>query len=101
MDTIAELLLARAGDDDLGLVAEDGHWTWRQVVAASGARAALLARRRAPGALPRGPLFDNVPEHVLWLGAAVVAGAVLVGGNSTHRGTTWPATSPTPSVSSW
>lgn len=87
MDTIAELLLARAGDDRLGMVAEDGQWTWRQIVAASGDRAGLLAQRRAPGPFHVATLLDNVPEHVLWLGAAALAGAVLVGGNSTHRGT--------------
>ena len=61
-------------------------WTWREVVAASGARAALLAERRAPGPFHVATLLDNVPEHVLWLGAAALAGAVLVGGNATHRG---------------
>jgi fatty-acyl-CoA synthase len=87
MDTIAELLLARAGDDRPGMVAEDRRWTWREIVAAGGDRAALLAQRRAPGPFHVATLLDNVPEHVLWLGAAALAGAVLVGGNSTHRGT--------------
>ncbi len=31
-------------------------------------------------------LLDNVPEYVFWMGAAALAGAVLVGGNPTHRG---------------
>jgi fatty-acyl-CoA synthase len=87
MDTIAELLRARAGDGRPGMVAGDGRWTWSEIVAASGDRAALLAQRRAPGPFHVATLLDNVPEHVLWLGAAAVAGAVLVGGNSTHRGT--------------
>ena len=43
-------------------------------------------QRRAPGPFHVATLLDNVPEHVLWLGAAALAGAVLVGGNSTHRG---------------
>ncbi len=30
--------------------------------------------------------MDNVPEFVFWMGAAALAGAVLVGGNPTHRG---------------
>ena len=87
MDTIAELLLARAGDGRAGMVACDDTWTWRQIVADSAARAALLAERRAPGPFHVATLLDNVPEHVLWLGAAAMAGAVVVGGNSTHRGT--------------
>jgi len=86
MDTIAELLLARAGDGRLGMVAGDERWSWREVVAASGARAGLAAERRAPGPFHVATLLDNVPEHVLWLGAAAVAGAVVVGGNPTHRG---------------
>jgi len=86
MDTIAELLLARAGDDRRALVAHDEEWTWREIVAAGGARAAWLADRRAPGPFHVATLLDNVPEHVQWLAAAAMAGAVVVGGNSTHRG---------------
>jgi fatty-acyl-CoA synthase len=86
MDTIAELLLARAGDGHVGMVAGDDVWTWETIVAESGSRAALLQERRAPGPFHVATLLDNVPEHVLWLGAAGLAGAVVVGGNSTHRG---------------
>ena len=39
-----------------------------------------------PGPFHVATLLDNVPEHVLWLGGAALAGAVVVGGNSTHRG---------------
>src|ERR1700722_2714630 len=87
MDTFANLLLARAGDSGRALVAGDEEWTWRQLVAAGGARAAWLAERRGPGSVHGAPLRDNAPEHVLWLAGAAMAGAVVVGGNSTHRGT--------------
>ena len=30
--------------------------------------------------------MDNVPEYVFWMGGAALAGAVVVGGNPTHRG---------------
>ncbi len=86
MDTIAELLLARAGDGRRAMVGADQEWTWRDLVDASASRAAMLADRRAPGPFHVATLLDNVPEHVLWLGAAAMAGAVVVGGNSTHRG---------------
>ncbi|HLN43661.1 MAG TPA: AMP-binding protein [Acidimicrobiales bacterium] len=86
METIAELLLARAGDGRPGMVADDERWTWREVVAAAAARAGLLAERRAPGPFHVATLLDNVAEHVLWLGAAALSGAVVVGGNPTHRG---------------
>jgi fatty-acyl-CoA synthase len=86
MDTIAELLLARAGDGRPGMAAGDQRWTWGQIVSDAGARAALLGERRAEGPFHVATLLDNVPEHVLWLGGAALAGAVAVGGNSTHRG---------------
>ncbi len=86
MDTIAELLLARAGDDRPGMVAGGDRWSWAEIVSGAGARAALLSERRGAGPFHVATLMDNVPEHVLWLGGAALAGAVVVGGNSTHRG---------------
>ncbi len=84
--TVASLLAARAGDDRPGLVAGDRVWTWAEVVDAGLRRAALLRRQRAPGPWHVATLLPNVPEHALWLGAAAMAGAVVVGGNPTHRG---------------
>ena len=49
-------------------------------------RAAALAALRAPGPFHVAVLLDNVPEFVFWMGGAALAGAVLVGGNPTHRG---------------
>ena len=42
--------------------------------------------RPAPGPLHIGVLLGNVPEYVFWLGAAALAGAVVVGINPTRRG---------------
>jgi fatty-acyl-CoA synthase len=86
MDTMAELLRARVGDRRVGLVAGDDTWSWDTVVSAAAARAAVLAARRAAGPFHVATLLDNVPEHVLWLMASAVSGAVVVGGNTTHRG---------------
>jgi fatty-acyl-CoA synthase len=94
MVTVAELLLLRAGDDHSGLRFEDRSWSWREVVAESAARASLitsLATEDAPDGPPGGPLnigvlLGNVPEYVFWLGAAALAGAVVVGVNPTRRG---------------
>ncbi|HVA02645.1 MAG TPA: long-chain-fatty-acid--CoA ligase [Acidimicrobiales bacterium] len=86
MDTIAELLLARAGDGRPGMAVGDERWSWDEIVSGAGARAALLTERRAGGPFHVATLLDNVPEHVLWLGGAALVGAVVVGGNSTHRG---------------
>ncbi len=84
--SIAELLVARAEDDHLGLRFEDGQWTWREVVAASAERASLIRSLADGGPLHIGVLLGNVPEYLFWLGAAAMAGAVVVGINPTRRG---------------
>jgi fatty-acyl-CoA synthase len=86
MPTIDELIRRRAGDHRTGLVFEDRSWTHAEVVAAQAERAALLASLRRPGPFHVALLMDNVPEFVFWMGGAALAGAVLVGGNPTHRG---------------
>jgi fatty-acyl-CoA synthase len=86
MQTVDELVRQRAGDDRVGLVFADRTWSHDQVVKAQSERAAVLASLRQPGAFHVALLLDNVPEYVFWMGAAALAGAVLVGGNPTHRG---------------
>ena len=87
MDTIAELL---AGPGQRRPPRHGGRGRGVDLAPSRGEparrRAAFLAERRAPGPFHVATLLDNVPEHVLWLGAAALAGAVVVGGNSTHRG---------------
>ena len=84
--SIAELLVARAEDDHLGLRFEDRQWTWREVVTASAERASLIRSLDDGGPLHIGVLLGNVPEYLFWLGAAALAGAVVVGINPTRRG---------------
>jgi fatty-acyl-CoA synthase len=84
--TAAELVLGRAGDPNRGLVFEDSHWTWSQVVDEAVARAVVLRDRRADGPFHVGVLLDNTPEYLFLLGAAAVAGATVVGINPTRRG---------------
>ncbi|MGD0314062.1 MAG: AMP-binding protein [Acidimicrobiales bacterium] len=86
MQTIDELIRQRAGDRRVGLVFSDRRWTHAEVVQAQADRAAVLATLRKPGPFHVALLLDNVPEYVFWMGAAALAGAVLVGGNPTHRG---------------
>jgi fatty-acyl-CoA synthase len=86
METISEILCARATDQAPGLVYGDSSWTWAEAVSCSRARAAL-----ATGLISDGPphicvLLDNVPEFSFWLGATALSGHVLVGGNPNHRG---------------
>jgi fatty-acyl-CoA synthase len=86
MQTIDELIRRRAGDPRVGLLFSDRRWTHDKVVQAQADRAAILSSLREPGPFHVALLLDNVPEYVFWMGAAALAGAVLVGGNPTHRG---------------
>lgn len=87
METIAEILRARAADPTVGLRCEDASWTYSELVDACSQRAAfLLAHRPADAPFHVGVLLDNVPEFWMLLGAAALAGATLVGINPTRRG---------------
>ena len=83
-DTLAALLLARAGDDRPGLVFEDRVWSWRAQVAACRTAAAWLNTRAFDGPPHVAVLCDNVPEMVFLLGGAAFSGRVLVALNPTR-----------------
>ncbi|MFI0367889.1 AMP-binding protein [Actinomadura sp. 1N219] len=85
-ETIAGMLLARLGDDRPGLRSRERTWTWDEVVRESAARASLVRGLRREGPFHIGVLLENVPEYVLWLGAAALSGATVVGINSTRTG---------------
>lgn len=85
-ETIADLLLARAGDDHVGLRTRERSWTWDEVVRESAARASWARSLRTEGPFHIGVLLDNVPEFIFWLGGAALSGATVVGINSTRRG---------------
>ncbi|WP_433227295.1 AMP-binding protein [Actinomadura formosensis] len=85
-ETIAALLLARLGDGRPGLRSRERTWTWDEVVRESAARGALARELRRDGPFHIGVLLENVPEYVLWLGAAALSGATIVGINSTRTG---------------
>ncbi|MDX6316375.1 MAG: steroid-22-oyl-CoA synthetase [Streptomyces sp.] len=98
METVAELVLARYGDDRPGLKDGDQVLSDHRAAAEAAARAAFLADLLPAGREPHvGLLLANVPEYPLWLSAAALAGA------STRRGAapSRPATSPTPSARCW
>lgn len=87
METVAELVLSRRGDDRPGLMHGDLVLSHHRAAAAAAARAALLADLLPAGREPHvGLLLANVPEYPLWLGAAALAGATVVGVNPTRRG---------------
>ena len=81
---IATMLLARLGDEHLGLRTRDRDWTWDQVVCESAARGALAQSLRRDGPFHIGVLLDNVPDFLFWLGGAALAGATVVGINPTR-----------------
>jgi fatty-acyl-CoA synthase len=87
MSTIAELVLARAEDDNVALVLDDRSWTWREVVAESQVRAAWLRSTLDPAKPPNvGVLLGNSPDYVFLLFGAALARACIVGANPTRRG---------------
>src|SRR5687768_4658932 len=86
METTADLLRARAGDDRPGLLFEDERYTWAQIVERGEQRASLALASRRPGPFHIGVLLDNDPEYVFWIVGAALAGAAIVGINPTRRG---------------
>src|SRR5664280_224125 len=84
--SVAGLLEALAADDNQTLRLGDQVWSWRQVVSAGAVRTSLLRSMSGAGPPHVGVLLGNVPEYLFWLGAAALAGAVVVGINPTRRG---------------
>jgi fatty-acyl-CoA synthase len=85
-ETVADLLLAHIDDERPGLRTREQVWSWAQVVHESAVRAALARELRTEGPFHVGVLLENVPEFIFWLGGAALAGASIVGINSTRRG---------------
>jgi fatty-acyl-CoA synthase len=84
---VAALVRARADDDNVGLLYGDRSWTWREVVSESATRAAWLRDVLDPARPPHvGVLLPNLPEYVFQMLGAALAGACVVGLNSTRRG---------------
>jgi fatty-acyl-CoA synthase len=88
MTTIAELILDRVKEhaDRTAIVYEDRAWSWAEYAQACADRASVIVAKARPGPLHVGVLLDNVPEFPMWLGAAALTGATIVGVNPTRRG---------------
>ena len=84
--TFADHVLARADDDNIAILFEEQSWTYREWVRECIARADLFNSVRIEGAAHIGLLLENVPDFTMWLGAAALAGATIVGINPTRRG---------------
>ena len=88
MTTIADLVLSRAEEHPTrtAVLFEDRSWTWAEYARACAERASVLVGMRRPGPFHVGVLLDNVPEFPMWLGAAALVDATVVGINPTRRG---------------
>jgi fatty-acyl-CoA synthase len=86
MGTMADLVAGLAASEHPGLRFEDQQLTHAEVVAAASARAAWLLDQPPSPHFHVGVLLDNVPETLFWLEACALAGAALVGLNSTRPG---------------
>ena len=84
--TVAELVERRADDATLGLVAADGRWTWREVVAAGDRVGGWLASLPGGGPFHVGVLMENTPAHVFTILGVARTGGAVVGLNTTRRG---------------
>lgn len=84
--TVAEHVIARAGDGRPSLIFDDRTWSWSEVVTEASVRASVLDRLRGDGPFHVGVLLENVPEYVFLLLGAALAGATVVGINATRRG---------------
>jgi fatty-acyl-CoA synthase len=85
--TLRELLLARADDDAPALLAGDRRWSWREYVDLAAGRSATLRGLIDPTKPAHvGVLLDNTPEMALQLAAAGFGDHVVVGLNTTRRG---------------
>jgi fatty-acyl-CoA synthase len=84
---VAGLVTARRHDDSIALITADQTLTWREVVEESARRAAWMRSVLDPAKPPNiGVLLPNTADYVLTLFAASLAGACVVGINSTRRG---------------
>jgi fatty-acyl-CoA synthase len=86
MTTVCELIKSRANDSNIALLFEDKTWTYIEFVQECVVRANYLLDNRVAGPFHVGVLLENVPEYPMWLGAAALAGAAIVGINPTRRG---------------
>ena len=86
MSSFADHVRARADDDRPAVLFDDQRWTYREWSAEVAARAALWRAMQVDGPPHIGVLLENVPDFTMWLGAAAVTGATVVGINPTRRG---------------
>jgi fatty-acyl-CoA synthase len=87
MTGFGDHIRTRADDHRIGLRFEnEPALTYAEWVQQCADRAALWTSLRQPGPPHIGVLLENVPDFTMWLGAAALTGATVVGVNPTRRG---------------
>ena len=86
-NTVGDIFRTRRTDALIALHFEEQHWSGAELFDECSTRAAYLLAQHPGGVFHVGVLLDNTPEHVFWIGACALAGAILVELNSTRRGT--------------
>jgi fatty-acyl-CoA synthase len=86
VSTGADAVRERSGDPHRGLLFEGRTWTWSAMVTEMTRWGAWLRSLTGDGPPHVGVLLDNVPEYLFALGGTLLTGSVLVGLNSTRRG---------------
>ena len=85
--SIADFVRNRVDDDTMAVVSADDALTYRQWVQGCADRAALWSSQCDTNRPPHiGVLLENTAEFTMWLGAAALTGATIVGINPTRRG---------------
>ncbi|HUY85526.1 MAG TPA: AMP-binding protein, partial [Acidimicrobiales bacterium] len=93
-ETVSEIIKDRIDDPSTAIVFEDRSWSYVEYVRECVRRASLINALRSaqspvsdpPAQFNIGILADNIPEFPMWLGAAALSRATLVGINPTRRG---------------
>lgn len=86
MSSIAQLVIDRKTDTNTAVRFGDSTLTYAQYAQECATRAAFFASLHTEGSPHIGLLLENVAEFPMWLGAAAIAGATIVGINPTRRG---------------
>ena len=86
LPTFRDQVTARKDDAHTAIRFENESYSYAEYVQCCAQRAVYLLENRQAGPLHVGVLLENVPEFPIWVGAAAIAGATLVGINPTRRG---------------
>jgi fatty-acyl-CoA synthase len=86
MSRLTGYIRALAGNEQPGLFFEDDTYSHAEIYRQASTRAALLAGMGLDQPAHIGVLLENVPESLFWLEGTLLAGATIVGLNSTRSG---------------